>query len=162
MKTRVMRNPIMVLVTMLLLASLALFIRPAMSNPCGSLPNGLELNMPLGDAFKAMKSFGPPAIIKSGVYEWNVDSASKLIMTAKDGKLKSFENRLTTKNIPKSFNMLYRTWQLRVIEAYNNGYRIEFQGTMFVCYTCDGLHLYVIEVASDDGNLVFKRRWSIN
>lgn len=143
-----------------ILISMLIFGRAALAD-CGPLPNGLQLNMPLADAFVVMKPFGPPEIVGTGVYEWNVDKASKLTMTAKDGKLKGYETCLTKKAQANTFNRLVRTWQLRVVEAYNNGYRIEFQVPLVVCYTCEGQHLYFIEITSNDGDLMLKRKWII-
>ena len=117
--------------------------------------------MLLADAFKVMQSFGPPEIVESGVYEWNVDKVSRMTITAKDGKLKTFETCITRKAQANTFNMMVRTWQLRVVEAYNNGYRIEFQVPLVVCYTCEGQHLYFIEITSNDGDLMLKRKWII-
>lgn len=133
----------------------------------GKLPIiGMELGMDETDALRVMISFfGSPSNEVNevkGEYTWILDKSSKVSVTFVDGTLKAYEGSITEKNTRKSFGSFYNLFRLRVMEAYNNGYRIEFQLPLVVCYACDDKHLYFVEVVSNDGDLTFNRRWTKN
>ena len=138
-----------------------IFGKMAMAECTGNLPIGLELDMPQADALRVMKMYGVP-VGEGDVYTWNLDKTSQLKMVFKDYKLKVYEGSVTEKNTRKSFASFYNLFRHRVIEAYNDGYQIEFQLPLVVCYACDGKYLYSIEVTNNDGMLTFKRRWVKN
>lgn len=157
------RIAINILTVMWIVFSVIIFARAAFSAECtGKLPViGMELDMSETNGLRVMISFfGSPSNEVKGVYTWNLDKASKVSATFVDGKLKAYEGTVTEKNTRKSFASFYNLFRLRVMEAYNNGYRIEFQLPFVVCYACEDKHLYFIEVVSDDGDLTFKRRWT--
>ena len=153
------------IVLLVSVVALAFSVSVVKAECTGKLPViGMELGMDEIDALRVMISFfGSPSNEVKGEYTWNLDKASKVSATfTDDGKLKAYEGTVTEKNTRQSFASFYNLFRLRVVEAYNNGYQIEFQLPFVVCYTCDGQHLYFVEVISDAGYLTFKRRWAKN